>query len=63
MSKSIKLEHIKPGAPTQNAYVERFNRHFREYDMYAYIFGSLSQLFLFVRNGRVIVTLIIHINL
>jgi len=44
ISKGIKLEHIKPGTPTQNAYVERFNRHFREDVLDAYIFGSLSQV-------------------
>ena len=42
--KNIRLEHIKPGTPTQNAYVERFNRHFREDVLDAYIFGSLRQL-------------------
>lgn len=38
------LEHIKPGTPTQNAYVERFNRHFREDILDAYLFGSLQQV-------------------
>ena len=44
VNKGILLEHIKPGTPTQNAYVERFNRHFREDVLDAYIFGSLSQV-------------------
>ena len=42
--KGVKLEHIKPGTPTQNAYVERFNRHFREDVLDAYLFNSLSQV-------------------
>jgi len=42
--KGVQLEHIKPGTPTQNAYVERFNRHFREDVLDAYIFGSLQQV-------------------
>jgi len=42
--KGVKLEHIKPGTPTQNAYVERFNRHFREDVLDAYLFRSLSQV-------------------
>ncbi len=43
-SKGIHLEHIKPGKPTQNAFVERFNRHFREDILNAYIFSSLRQV-------------------
>ena len=44
IGKCILLENIKPGTPTQNAYIERFNRHFREDVLDAYIFGSLSQV-------------------
>ena len=42
--KGVRLEHIKPGTPTQNAYIERFNRHFREDVLDAYIFSSISQV-------------------
>lgn len=42
--KQIKLEYINPGKPTQNAYVERFNRHFREDILDAYLFESLTQV-------------------
>ena len=42
--KRITLEHIKPGTPTQNAYIERFNRHFREDVLDAYLFNTITQI-------------------
>ena len=40
---NIKLEHIPPGKPFRNGYIERFNRSFRENILDAFLFESLFQ--------------------
>jgi putative transposase len=42
--KEIVIKYIQPGKPVQNAYVERFNRLFREDVLDAYIFESMDQV-------------------
>lgn len=41
--KAIKIDYIQPGKPTQNAYVERFNRTVREECLDLHWFESISE--------------------
>ena len=40
----VELQFIQPGKPTQNSYVERFNRTFRDEILNMYVFKTLSEV-------------------
>jgi transposase InsO family protein len=40
---SVRLEHIQPGKPQQNAYIQRDNRTFRDEWLSQYIFETIEE--------------------
>ena len=43
-SVGMMIQYIQPGEPNQNAYIERFNRTYREELLDLYLFGNLAEV-------------------
>jgi putative transposase len=48
----LQIQYIQPGKPTQNAYIERLNRLFREDVLDAYLFEDLEEVSIMAEQWR-----------
>jgi putative transposase len=48
----VSINHIQPGKPMQNAFIESFNGTFRDYCLNQHWFGSLNEARLLINHWR-----------
>jgi putative transposase len=53
----IEIQHIQPGKPLQNSYIERFNRTFRQEILGAFLFDDLNKSETWQMNGSAYTTI------
>ena len=58
----IMVQYIEPGKPAQNAYIERFNRSYREEILDRYLFKNIQEVQELTNQWLIIITIFDHMK-